>query len=417
MEYGLVGEKLGHSFSKEIHNILADYAYELNALRKEDFDAFFKAKNFKAINVTIPYKRDVIPYLDFIDAAAENIGAVNTVVNRDGKLYGYNTDFYGLERLALHLRLSFKDKKVAILGTGGTSRTASAVAKSLGARKVLRVSRESGKGDITYDELYKKHSDVEIIINTTPLGMYPDIFSSPVDLSHFENLVGVIDTIYNPLRTKFISDAIKMGVRAEGGLYMLVAQAVRASEIFIDMRYPDDTVDKIFKTLRAKKENTVLIGMPASGKSTVGKIIAEKLSLPFIDTDELIEKNAKMSIPDIFRTFGEEKFRDMEREAIKSISAVGGAVIATGGGAILRCENVEALKQNGRLFFIDRPLDALVPTDTRPLSRDREAIEARYNERYGIYSAVCDVKIQADCDALSVAKRIMEEIQSEDLYN
>jgi len=408
MKYGLIGERLGHSFSREIHSLLADYEYELREVPRESLHEFITRRDFRAINVTIPYKEEVIPYLHYIDGAARDIGAVNTVVQKDGKLYGYNTDFFGLRALIMRLGISLEGKKTAILGTGGTSRTASAVAKSLGAREIIRVSRGGKDGAVTYEELYGNHRDVQVIINTTPAGMYPDCYGKAVDISAFDKLSGVVDAVYNPLRTPLILDARARGIPAEGGLYMLVAQAVRASEIFLDVTYPEGVADRIYGSLKRKKENVTLVGMPASGKSTVGKIIAQEMGRRFVDTDELIEKRAGMTIPEIFASAGEGYFRELEAEAVREAGMLGGAVIATGGGAVLRPDNVDALRENGRIYFIDRPLDALVPTSTRPLSSDRESIEKRYKERYGIYRAVCDCHIKADTDAVGVARLIME---------
>ena len=411
MKYGLIGEKLGHSFSKDIHERLSDYGYEPHEIARENFDKFARERDFLGINVTIPYKQQIIPYLDYIDDVARDIGAVNTVVNVGGALRGYNTDFYGMDSLISRLGIDISQKKVAILGTGGTSSTAMAVAKARSAGEILKVSRSGRGGAVTYEELYEKHRDIEVIINTTPSGMFPNIFDSAIDISGFDRLIGVIDAIYNPLRTPLVMAARERGIAAEGGLYMLVGQAVRASEIFLGKEYPNGTVDGIYEELRAEKENIVLIGMPSSGKSTVGAILAKKLGRKFIDTDELVEKIAGSGIPDIISTLGEKKFRDIEAEACAMVAMENSAVIATGGGAILREENVRALKENGRLYFIDRPIEKLIPTSSRPLSSTREAIEKRYNERYGIYTSVCDARIDADTDAVTVAERILENFK------
>lgn len=410
MKYGCIGEHLKHSFSKEIHNALAHYEYEIREIPRDGLDDFMEARDFSAINVTIPYKEAVIPHLYYVDDIAKDIGAVNTVVNRNGKLYGYNTDFYGMTKLLLHAGVSLSGKKVAILGTGGTSKTAAAVAKAEGASKIIKVSRSGKDGAVTYEELYSDHSDTEVIINTTPAGMFPNIFDRAVDVSKFPALSGAIDAVYNPLRTPFISDCLSCGIPAEGGLYMLVAQAVRASEIFLDKEYPEDALDRVFNKIYGEKENIVLIGMPASGKSTVGSILAKQLCREFIDTDDMIIARAGMPITEIFAKFGEKHFRDLEEECVKEASARSSVIIATGGGVPLRESNVKALKQNGRLFFIDRPLESLVPTESRPLSSDRASIEKRYKERYGIYCESCDVKVDASCDANGVAKVIMEKM-------
>ena len=409
LKYGCIGEKLGHSFSKEIHNLIADYDYDLKEIPKDGLDAFMKARDFKAINVTIPYKEAVIPYLYEIDDAARAIGSVNTIVNRNGRLYGYNTDFYGMESLLLHAGISLEGKKVAILGTGGTSKTAKAVSAAHGARAILTVSREKKDGVITYEELTADHKDTEVIINTTPVGMYPKINASPVDLSCFDHLSGVVDAVYNPLRTRLILDAKKRGIPAEGGLYMLVAQAIRASEIFLDTSYNKQTLDKIYTKILRDKENIVLIGMPACGKSTVSRILSTMLERDIFDTDSIIEKESGSRISDIFEKNGEAYFRDFESDAVRSVAHHHSSIIATGGGAILRNQNVEDLRLNGRLYFIDRPLDSLIPTSSRPLASSVDAIKKRYNERYNIYKEVADALIDASCPALEVANKIKED--------
>ena len=406
MNYGCIGEKLKHSFSKEIHNLIADYDYEIVEIAKEDLDSFAIKKDFKAINVTIPYKEKIMPHLYWIDEHAKLIGSVNTVVNKDGKLYGYNTDFYGMTKLIEKLKLSLENKKVAILGSGGTSKTAQAVSKSLNAKQVLVVSRNSSDTTINYQTFVSEHKDTQIIINTTPIGMYPNVEDSPIDLSIFSKLEGVIDAIYNPLRTVLVSQALSLGIPAEGGLYMLVAQAVKASEIFVDTKLDDSILDKTYNSVINQKENVVLTGMPASGKSTVGRIIAKLLGKQFVDTDEEIEKLGK-PIPEIIKHDGENTFRQIETDVVKKVSKNTGLVISTGGGAILKEENVFALKQNGRLYFIDRPLELLIPTDDRPLSSNKTDMEKLYNKRYSIYDGTCDQKVDANCTPEEVAKKII----------
>ncbi len=407
MKYGCIGEHLRHSFSKEVHNALAHYEYEIKEIPPDELDSFMTERDFIAINVTIPYKERVIPHLYFIDESAKSIGAVNTIVNKTGKLYGYNTDFYGMKALLSLAGISVKGKKIAILGTGGTSKTARAVAAALSAREIITVSRSAKDGAITYEELYEKHSNTEVIINTTPLGMYPNIFEQPVQLSRFSNLTGVMDAIYNPMRTPLVLEAKQRGIPAEGGLCMLVAQGVRASEIFLNTKYDENKLQSVFSKIKREKENIVLIGMPASGKSTVGKLLAEKLCREFVDTDALVEKKTGMTIAELFKQFGEERFRQTESEVVREIAAKTGAVIATGGGVPLKKENISALLENGRIYFIDRPLESLLPTDDRPLSNTKEAMIQRYHERYAIYTAAADVQVNADCDAVQTANQIM----------
>lgn len=412
MRYGLLGEKLGHSFSRDIHSSLGNYSYDLIEVEKDRLADFIQKKDYSGLNVTIPYKEAVIPYLDKTDDHALAIGAVNTIVNKNGELFGYNTDFFGMERLINHAKIDISDKTVAILGTGGTSKTADAVVKHLGAKKAIKVSRGNRDGAISYDDLYEMAGDIDVIINTTPAGMFPNTEASPIDISRFERLSGVIDAVYNPLRTKLILDAKRRGIKAEGGLYMLVGQAVRASELFTGEVYDEKTTDRVYKRILREKENIVLIGMPASGKSTIGRILEKKLSRRAFDSDKIIEKEEKRSIPDIFHKDGEGKFRDIESSVIKRLSLENGIIIATGGGSILREENIDNLKKNGRLYFIDRPLPQLIPTKSRPLASTPEDIERRFNERYGIYSSAADVRIDANGSAPMAADKIIGDIYS-----
>ena len=410
MQYGLIGEKLGHSFSAEIHQKLKSNPYTLCELAEDEIPAFLAAKDFSAINVTIPYKTTVIPYLSHISEQARAIGAVNTVVNRGGELWGYNTDFFGMQALLAHAGIPVKDKKVAILGTGGTSKTAHAVAEFLGAKEILTVSRRAGDGVVTYAELTEAHTDVQVIINTTPVGMYPNADGCPVSLSAFDRLEGVIDAIYNPLRTKLVLEAQGKGIKAEGGLYMLVAQAVRASEFFLDCAYDTQTTENIYRDLLQKTENIVLSGMPGAGKSTVGKRLAEVLKRDFFDLDEEIVRVAGCPISDIFANEGEAAFRNLETRILSEVlSHKKNIVLATGGGAILRDENVDLLHRNGKIYFIDRPLAALLPTPDRPLASSAEDIRRRYEERYALYCATADCRIDGDGSIDEVAERIRKE--------
>ena len=408
MEYGCIGEKLSHSFSKDIHACLADYDYAIREIPREDLAAFMTAHNFKAINVTIPYKRDVMPYLDEIDPIAAAIGAVNTIVNRGGKLVGYNTDFAGMRKLLQRAGIRLAGKKVLVLGSGGTSKTAVAVANALGAREVLRVSRSAKDDCISYEDALANHADAEVILNTTPSGMYPELNAQPIDLAQFPHLVGVADAIYNPLRSRLVRQAQSRGIPATGGLYMLVAQAAVAVEHFLDTAVEDEKIEKVYRKILNDKQNLVLIGMPGCGKTTLGKQLAAKCGMHFIDTDDLIREQTGTDIPTIFADRGEAGFRDVESAVIRSLESVQNTVIATGGGAILREENVNVLRANGRLCFLDRPLEALVTTADRPLSSDREKLRQRYNERYDLYRAAADYTV--DCVSnMEHNIRLMEE--------
>ena len=413
MNYGLIGEMLGHSFSAEIHHQLFGYDYELKELRRDELEGFITGRTYKAINVTIPYKEAVIPYLDFVDDTAKEIGAVNTIVNRDGKLYGYNTDFLGLQALILRSGISIENKSVLVLGSGGTSKTAVAVAKALGCRQVYRVSRRIEEGCITYAQAKTEYANAEIIINTTPSGMFPAIGESAVEISDFPQLQGVIDVVYNPLRTKLVYDAMQRGIPAVGGLYMLVAQAAFAAERFVGQRAEPEKIEQIFKSLYRSKENVVLVGMPGCGKSTVGKRLAEQLNCEFIDTDEKIVRQKGQSIPEIFESVGETAFRSLESKVVREVSTRQGIVIATGGGAVLNPQNVALLKENGRLYFLDRSLELLASTPDRPLSSTPEALKQRYEERYELYCRVCDTHIKADDSVDRVAEQIREDFARE----
>lgn len=409
MEYGCIGEKLGHSFSKEIHNALSDYDYCLRELKPEELPEFFSLRDFKAINVTIPYKQDVIKHLDWISDEARAINAVNTVVNKNGKLYGYNTDYYGLKALIERENVCLENKKAVILGSGGTSNTAFAVAKDMNAKEVLKVSRTSREGYITYEELYEKHTDCEVIINTTPCGMFPKINVSAVDLNKLPKVEAVFDAVYNPLKSKIILDAQKKNITAVGGLYMLVSQAAFAVEKFIDAPVDTEKVEEIFRNLYKDKMNIVLIGMPSSGKTSVGKSISEKLCKTFTDSDEEIVRSTGKSVPDIFADDGESVFRGIEKDVVKTLSMKNSLIISTGGGVILNEENIEVLKGNGRVYFLDRPLEKLITTSDRPLSSNRSDLEKRYNERYGLYKRAADVIIDGSGTVEEVAKLIEDD--------
>ena len=346
MEYGLIGRKLGHSFSKTVHNLIGNYNYELKEIEPENLKDFMLKKDFKAINVTIPYKQEVIPFLAEIDPKTQKIGAVNTIVNKNGKLLGYNTDFLGLKSLILKNNMELCGKKVLILGSGGTSKTALAVAEDLGALEVFCLSRKGSEGLITYTEAYNNHTDAEVIINTTPCGMYPNIGESAIDISKFPRLEAVVDAVYNPLSSALVVEARNRGIKATGGLYMLISQGVFASELFLDKKYPETLVDGIFESILKEKQNIVLIGMPASGKTTVGKALAESLGRSFFDSDEEIVKREGTAVSEIFASKGEKYFRGCESEVIKELSALQTSIIATGKKTVLNPKNTHLLKEN-----------------------------------------------------------------------
>jgi len=409
MNYGLIGHPLGHSYSKEIHALIADYEYELRDVKPEELESFMLSRDFLAINVTIPYKQAVIPYLSRISDEAKAIGAVNTIVNLDGELWGYNTDIFGMAELSERLGMDYDGKKVLILGTGGTSKTAQHLVRSRGAGDIVVVSRSGGDGYVSYDDATACHCDADYIINTTPAGMYPNVDASPVDLRHFYRVQGVMDVVYNPLRTSLVLQAEALGIPAEGGLYMLSSQAVYASALFLGKDVCVSDIDRAFRGVRIGKRNIVLIGMPSCGKTTVGNILSARTGHRLVDTDSVITERIGMPISVYFERFGESAFRDAESAVIRETAASSGIIMSTGGGAILRQENVDTLRRGGVTVFIDRSPEKLIPTADRPLSSDRDALTERYNERIDRYIAAADIRIDGDGTPEQVAEAILRE--------
>ncbi len=411
MDYGLIGEKLGHSYSKEIHEMIGRYAYELREVARDDLDAFMKAKEFLGINVTIPYKQQVIPYLHHVDDSAKKIGAVNTIVNRDGKLYGYNTDYHGLKELILS-RFDLTGKKVLILGSGGTSKTARTVCEDLGAKEISRVSRTAEEADtISYVQALQK-TDTDFLINTTPCGMYPNTDDSPIDLSVFSNLSGMVDVIYNPLRTRLMLQAAELGIPCAGGLMMLVYQAAAAMTNFTGKEADDAKVHEAYAAIMAKRENIVLTGMPGAGKSTVGKLLAKELQMDYTDTDEAIVQKDGRAITEIFAMDGEDAFRRMEAQLAKELTCRNHTVIATGGGFLLNPECENAMKAYGRVFFLDRKPETIHPTADRPLADEAEKIRKLYELRLPRYQRIADHTIPVKGTPKDVANAISEVMKS-----
>ena len=404
----LIGEHLAHSCSPEIHRSFGLYEYERKELVPAELGPFLESRAFSGLNVTIPYKQAVIPYLDRLDERAAAIGAVNTVVNRDGVLWGYNTDFDGL--LSVLLRLPLQNRRegasrpadlaegasalsgltVLILGTGGTSRTALAVCEALGAKEIRRVSRTGKEGALTYGQARTEYRHADLILNTTPVGMWPDSEASPLELSAFPRLRAAADVIYNPLRTRLVLEAQARSIPAAGGLEMLVRQAARSCELFTGLPVEAGLPEEICSRLLRNRQNLVLIGMPGAGKSTVARILAQKASMKFADIDEEIARRTGKTIPALFAERGEAFFRDLESDLILELSQSGGKVIACGGGSVLRPENVLRLKQNGLLYFLDRPLEALEPSADRPLGDTAEKIRRLWEIRRPIYLAAAD---------------------------
>ncbi|MCR5307952.1 MAG: shikimate dehydrogenase [bacterium] len=408
MEYGLIGEKLGHSFSKIIHEMIADYKYELKEIAKEDLDSFMKNKDFKCINVTIPYKTKVLPYLDFISDEAKKIGCVNTILNKDGKLYGYNTDYYGLKLLIQKQNVDLTNKNVLILGTGGTSLTAKAVLADLGVSNIYQASRKNNDGLISYDDIY--NYDINYVVNTTPVGMYPNNLDKLIDINKFKNIIGLVDVIYNPLNTNLVLDGKNKNIPADGGLYMLIAQAVYAIKLFKNMEIDDSKIDEVYNMLIKQKQNIVLIGMPSCGKSTIGRILEKRLNKALYDSDTEIEKIIDSDISSFMKSHGERQFRNIESSVIENLSKQNGIIISTGGGVILRKSNMNNLKQNGIVVFVDRPLDKLIPTESRPLTSDKEALKKKYDERIDLYNEYADIKVVNDTNLEDVVNEIIRRL-------
>ncbi len=400
---GLVGERLGHSFSPQIHGLLADYPYSLFEMPESQLESFIKSDRYHSVNVTIPYKMAVIPYLDVISEAAQKIGSVNTITHLpDGRLYGDNTDFYGFVYMIKNAGIDMSGKKVLILGTGGTSRTARAACENLGASEIRFVSRG---GELNYENAHVKHPDTQIIVNCTPVGMYPNNLISPIDIEKFPALEGVADVIFNPAKTQLLLDAERLGLKIASGLPMLVAQAKRACEIFTGEEIDDGEIDRITGIISAQTSNIILVGMPGCGKTTIGTIISEKLSRELIDTDALVVELAGKTIPEIFSEDGEERFRQIEHEAIKLAGKKNGVVIATGGGVVTRSENYNPLCQNGKIVFITRDISTLAK-DGRPLSLSGDLSEM-YNSRLPLYRAFCDIEI-ANITPTDTAEKIIK---------
>ncbi len=411
MEYGLIGERLSHSYSPFIHKAIGDYPYTLRELSESGLSAFFEKRDFRAINVTIPYKEMVIPYLDEISPEAAAIGSVNTIVKRGERLFGYNTDFLGMRALIEHRGVSLLEKKVLILGTGGTAKTAKAVAEAMGAEEVVTVSRKKSEATVTYEEAVTLHRDASILINTTPVGMYPSTEGQPISLAPFPALEAVFDAIYNPLRSDLVMEASSCGIPAEGGLYMLAAQGVFASALFFGRAPKAEEIERVYRSVLQKMQSIVFIGMPSSGKSTIGRLLSEKLGRPFFDSDDCLKETLSRPIADYIKSEGEEAFREQETAVIRRLSAYGGAVIATGGGAVLRKENLRLLRKNGLIVFLDRPLSSLTPTVDRPLSSSSDALAALYEKRYPLYCEAADLHLSGNGTPSEIADRLIKEIQ------
>lgn len=406
LKCGLLGEKLGHSYSPQIHSMLADYEYKLFEKSPEELEDFLKSGEFDGLNVTIPYKKSVMPYCAELSPTAAQIGSVNTIVRRsDGSLYGDNTDAFGFENLIVHNGIEVKGKKALVLGTGGASVTAQAVLKNLGASEVVVISR---KGEDNYENI-AKHADAEIIANTTPVGMYPNNGKAAVDLTQFPELSGVLDVVYNPARTALLLQAEKLCIPCAGGLYMLVSQAKRSCELFTGKSIPDSEIDRIERVLSHQMQNIVIIGMPGSGKTAVSTMLAERLGRKIFDTDTIVSEKAGMTIPEIFAAQGEAGFRKLETEATAEVGKLSGNIISTGGGVVTVADNYELLHQNGVIVWIERDTNKLA-RDGRPISLSSDLNEL-YAARLPLYERFADIKADNNGDINDTVNAIMEMIK------
>lgn len=403
MKYGLLAENISHSYSPQIHKLLGNYEYKIYNVEPKKLEHFILNENFQGLNVTIPYKKTIIPFCEKISPLAKKIGSVNTIIRRkNGALYGDNTDFFGFKYMVDQAKISFSNKKVLILGTGGTSLTAKTFIESTNPREIILVSRS---GNINYSNIYI-HKNADVIVNTTPVGMYPNNEEKLIDLSIFSNCSAVVDVIYNPLLTPLVLEAKKLGIKTTSGLPMLVAQAAKSAEIFMGKTIPELKYNQIINKLKNKILNIVLIGMPGAGKTSIGEKIAQILQKPFFDTDIIITKKTGKNISDIFAQYGEAYFRKLEQEIIAIISKENGAVIATGGGSILNPLNRNALAQNGKIYFIERPLSKLT-IDGRPLSKNLDNLKIMYKNRLPIYTSCADFKINNNQSIINAAIKIV----------
>ncbi len=405
--FGLIGKTLKHSYSKIIHEKFGKYGYELFEVANGDLSGFVKNNSLDGFNVTIPYKKEIMPYLDEISKEALDIGAVNTVVKKNDKLYGYNTDFKGMIYMLSRADISLKDKSVMILGTGGTSNTAIAVCKHLGAKEIIVVSRS---GEINYNNCYD-FKEIDVIINTTPVGMFPDTNLCPIELSKFTKLDGVVDVIYNPYMTKLLYEAKRLKLKTTNGLPMLVAQAKYAMDYFLDGAFDDDIIEKVLRQMQGEMQNLVLIGMPSCGKSSIGERVAKILNRQFIDIDLEIEKQENKTIPQIFAEYGEEYFRKIEKQITQKTCSLSAKVISTGGGVVKDKDNLFALKQNGKVILITRDIEKLI-SDGRPLSKDKQSIKRLYDERKELYELFADQTVANDGELIDAVKGVINAYEN-----
>ena len=406
MSYGLLGNSISHSFSPKVHNLLGDYSYRLFDVPESDVDSFMRSKEFSGINVTIPYKERVMSYIDELSEEARQIGCVNTVIKRpDGSLYGHNTDCYGFTEALKSANINPSGKKCLVLGSGGASKMVQYALPKLGAREVVVISRS---GENNYENL-DRHYDAELIVNTTPVGMSPNNSAAPISLAPFKALTGVMDLIYNPLKTRLLLEAERLGIPFVNGLYMLVAQAKAAAELFMGESIPDEKIGKVTAKIAERTRNIVLVGMPGCGKSTIAEMLAQKLWRDLIDTDVLVKKYSYGLTPEeVIETDGEAAFRRMEAAAVREAGRKTGMVIATGGGVVVTPENFDELRQNSIVIFLNRPVAELA-TAGRPLSEGGKSNVRLYNTRLPLYQAISDIEIKIN-DFVGIDDKILYRI-------
>ena len=406
MQCGLLGRKLGHSYSPQIHKRLADYQYDLFEVEPEDLESFLKTAPFQGLNVTIPYKKEVMAYCAALSDTARAIGSVNTLVRqKDGSLYGDNTDADGFAAMLSYSGIDPRGKKALVLGSGGASLAIVYVLKQMGAKQIVVISRS---GENHYGNLHL-HQDAQLIVNTTPVGMYPDTGVKPVDLRQFPSCEGVLDIIYNPAKTQLLLQAQALGLPHCDGLIMLVGQAKRAAERFTGTLLSESLIPKITGQLRFEMGNLILIGMPGCGKSTIARKLAEISGRPAVDIDQRIVERIGMPIRDFFAQQGEARFRQIEAEILAEVTMQTGQIIATGGGIVKDWENVRRLRQSGKVYFLDRSLDQLETDPSRPLSSSREALRQLYDQRIDLYRAACDQQIENNGSADQTARRLWQD--------
>ena len=403
--YGLLGKKLSHSYSPAIHGLFGDYSYVLFEKNEDELEDFLKNGDWEGINVTIPYKKAVMPYLDWLDESSEKVGSVNTVLRHDGRLYGYNTDYYGFWELVYSSKIPFENKKILILGTGGASLAVNAVCRDLNAGEIVFISRS---GENNYENI-SRHADTDIIINTTPVGMYPNNLVSPVKLEGFTQLSAVFDTIYNPQKTRLCLDAERLGIPAFSGLAMLVYQAKKASELFQGTEIGEEKAQSVLKQIGFQMKNIVLVGMPGSGKSSVGIRLARELGRNFLDSDDEILSKTGRSPADIIKADGEAAFRRIETEILSDLCKLSGKVIATGGGAVKTKENYDIIRQNSTVVFLNRRLESL-PTANRPLSQGG-SLSQMYEERLPLYEKFADYEVDSNGEINAIVSRVKEVLK------